>query len=131
MGKENKEMDKISKINDFVNGLKNKKEFTYKEIVDFMDKEELTPEELDKLYSNLEKAGINIAKEEIENSKEKALEDIDDEDDDDIKEAIVEKIASGEVSAAESLAELDIEPNLEDITEIEKNILFEDINEEL
>ena len=127
MGKENKEMDKLSKIDGFVNELKEKKEFTYKEIVDFMDKEELTPEELDKLYSNLEKAGINISKEDIEDTKAKELDEIDD--DEDLKDEIVEKIATGEVSAAESLAELDIEPNLEDITEIEKNILFEDIND--
>jgi RNA polymerase primary sigma factor len=36
-------------------------------------------------------------------------------------------VSGGESSAP--LAELDIEPNLEDITEIEKNVLFEDIND--
>jgi hypothetical protein len=65
MGKESKK-EKMGKelttIDIFVNELKDKKEFTYKEIVDFMDKEELTPEEVDNLYAKLEKAGMKIAK---------------------------------------------------------------------
>lgn len=132
MSKENNMGKELTTIDNFVKVIKTKKEFTYKEIVDFMDKEELTPEEVDNLYDKLEKIGVKISKEDLEQLKDndKNLEELieDEEDDDEMKEEIVEKIANGEDSTA-SIAELDIEPNLEDISEIEKNILLEKTND--
>ncbi len=110
----------------FVEAAKEKKSFTYKEIVDFMDEVGLTPEELDDLYKVLEKAGVEMATEETTSTLEPEPEE--DDDDDDIKAGIIEKLATG-VDAGGSVAELDIEPNLEDISEIEKNILLEDMND--
>ena len=114
-------------MDQFVEGAVGKKGFTYKEIVDFMDEKGLTPEDLDELYKDLEKAGVEMSTEDkVESTLEPEPEE--DDDDDDIKAGIIEKLATtGEGSS--SVAELDIEPNLEDISEIEKNILLEDIND--
>ena len=105
-------------MDEFVENAKAKKSFTYKEIVDFMGEKNLTPEELDELYKELEIAGVEMATEEKESTLEPEPEE--DDDDDDVKAGIIEKLATtGE--ASNSVAELDIEPNLEDISEIEKN----------
>ena len=111
----------------FVETAKAKKGFTYKEIVDFMSEKNLTPEELDELYKSLEVAGVEMAADE---KSESTLdpEPEEDDDDDDIKAGIIDKLATGG-DTANSVAELDIEPNLEDISEIEKNILLEDMND--
>ena len=53
-----KKSEKQIAMEGFVEAAKEKKSFTYKEIVDFMDQVGLTPEELDDLYKALEKAGI-------------------------------------------------------------------------
>jgi len=126
VAKEPKKSEKQVAMEQFIEAAKQKKEFTYKEIVDFMSAKNLTPEELDELYKALEAAGVEMAS---QDKKEDVLDaDLDDDDDDDIKAGIIDKLATnGE--AANSVAELDIEPNLEDISEIEKNILLEDIND--
>ena len=121
-----KKSEKQIAMEGFVEAAKEKKSFTYKEIVDFMDQVGLTPEELDDLYKALEKAGVEMATEESTSTLEPEPEE--DDDDDDIKAGIIEKLATG-VDAGGSVAELDIEPNLEDISEIEKNILLEDMND--
>ena len=124
--KETKSEKQIA-MEQFVDKAVDKKGFTYKEIVDFMDEKGLTPEDLDELYKALEKAGVEMSTEDkVESTLEPEPEE--DDDDDDIKAGLIEKLATtGEGSS--SVAELDIEPNLEDISEIEKNILLEDIND--
>ena len=124
--KEPKKNEKRIAMDAFVDSAKEKKSFTYKEIVDFMDAQGLTPEELDALYKELEKAGVEMANDEKISTLEPEPEE--DDDDDDVKAGIIEKLATG-AENANSVAELDIEPNLEDISEIEKNILLEDIND--
>ena len=116
-----KKNEKQLAMDEFVETSKEKKGFTYKDIVSFMEEKSLTPEELDELYKALEQAGVEML-------DEKKEEELIEEDDDEIKEGIIEKIVTtGDTTG--SVAELDIEPNLEDISEIEKNILLEDIND--
>ena len=120
--KQTKKVLKEEAIKEFVNVAVEKKGFTYKEIVDFMGEKDLTPEDVDDLYKKLEQVGVEMLDEkEISTLPEEP------EEDDDEKDSLIEKMVSGDKSI--SLAELDIEPNLEDISEIEKNILLEDIND--
>ena len=111
----------VDKVELFIKKLKNEKEYTYKDIVDFMQKENLTPEELDKVYSRLEEAGIKIKplskeKSEADNNNKGAANS------DEIAEVPAEDLGT-------SLTELEIEPNLEDISEIEKDILLDDVKD--
>lgn len=111
---------KADKVELFIQKLKNEKEYTYKDIVDFMEKESLTPEELDKVYSRLEEAGIKVKpiEKEKESKEEKKIKDASK-----VSDEMVE-IPAEDLGTA--LAELEIEPNLEDISEIEKDILLDD-----
>ena len=123
---ENKELD------EFITSLGNNNTYTYKDVVDFLDKHSLEPAEVAKLYKKLDDAGIKMIEEDIKPGTLGDSPSTDDnieplEDTDIEKEALVDKLTVGDVST--SIAELDIEPNLEDISEIEKDILLEDIND--
>jgi len=124
---ENIEADK------FIDLLKENNIYTYKDVVNFLDKNKLEPAEVAKLYEKLDEAGIKMIEEDIKPgalgdspSVDEAIEVM--EDNDNEKEAMVDKLTTGE-NIAQTIAELEIEPNLEDISEIEKDILLEDIND--
>ena len=120
--KASKKNAKEAAIAEFVEAAVAKKGFTYKEIVDFMGEKGLEPEDVDSLYQKLEQAGVEMLD---ETKKEDDIIPEEPDEDEDIKDdTIIDKMVSGDKSV--SLAELDIEPNLEDISEIEKNILLED-----
>ena len=120
--KASKKNAKETAIAEFVEAAAAKKGFTYKEIVDFMGEKALEPEDVDSLYQKLEQAGVEMLD---ETKKEDDIIPEEPDEDEEIKDDnIIEKMAQGDKSV--SLAELDIEPNLEDISEIEKNILLED-----
>lgn len=114
----------------FVALMKEKNLYTYKDVVDFLDKYKLPETEVAKIYEILEQLGI---KKEDEPEEKKETSDINEneidlaEDSEELKAELADKHAAGEVQA--SIAELEIEPNLEDISEIEKDILLEDIND--
>jgi len=124
--KQTKKALKEEAIMEFVKAAVEKKGFTYKDIVDFMGEKALEPEDVDDLYKRLEQAGVEMID---ENKKEDDMlpEEPEEDEDENEKDSIIEKMVSGDKSV--SLAELDIEPNLEDISEIEKNILLEDLND--
>ena len=117
----------------FIALLKENNIYTYKDVVNFLDKNKLDPAQVAKLYEKLDEAGIKMIEEDIKPGALGDSPDVDEkveimEDNDDEKEAMVEKLTSGE-NVAQTIAELEIEPNLEDISEIEKDILLEDIND--
>ncbi len=122
--KASKKSAKETAIAEFVEAAVAKKGFTYKEIVDFMGEKSLTPEDVDDIYQKLEQAGIEMLDETKKEKEEDIIPEEPDEDEEIKDDSIIEKMVSGDKSV--SLAELDIEPNLEDISEIEKNILLED-----
>lgn len=100
---------------------------TYKEMVNFLSDEDFTPEQVSKIYDELSNANINIILEDSEQEanlkKYSAVTDIkDDEENDD-------EVATENGDNVSSMAELDIEPNLEDIDEIEKDMLFQDMKD--
>ncbi|MBR6689208.1 MAG: RNA polymerase sigma factor RpoD [Clostridia bacterium] len=120
--KASKKNAKETAIAEFVEAAIAKKGFTYKEIVDFMGEKELSPEDVDTLYQKLEQAGVEMLDE--TKKEDDTIPEEPDEDEEIKDDSLIEKMAQGDKSV--SLAELDIEPNLEDISEIEKNILLED-----
>ena len=109
----------VDKVELFIEKLKNTKEYTYKDILDFMQNENLTPEELDKVYSRLEEAGIKVKP--LEKEKNEAVSK-GTTNSDEMVEIPTEDLGT-------SLTELEIEPNLEDISEIEKDILLDDVKD--
>ncbi len=105
---------------------------SYKEMVNFLSDEDFTPEQVSKIYDELSNANINIILDENNDQEENlkkysAVSDIKEiEDDDEADDDGTSQTVGGNIS---SMAELDIEPNLEDIDEIEKDMLFQDMKD--
>ena len=129
--KENKaETLNKSVLNEFIKKCGKSKKVSYKDIIEFIDKNNISPENVAKIYDYFAKSGINIVldeKEEISKEEKANL----------LSKANRVLVEQGgneteEKSSSDdqnSVAELDIEPNLEDITEIEKNILLDDMKD--
>lgn len=120
-------------VNKFIKEAMKAKKVEYKEMVSFLDKQNIDPEQVSKIYDELAKANIEIiledddsrkTKEKVQNESELDLQDDSlTEDDLDIGSE------SDKLSVSAPILELEIEPNLEDITEIEKTILLEDVKD--
>ncbi len=127
----------IIQINEFLEKYKGRDSVTYKEVIDFLDNKNFTPQNVSKLYEELEKNKIHLLEEaakESSNQDTNIAEIINDED----VEADLEDIEPVEIDSATEksatfgnspVAELDIEPNLEDLSEIEKGILFDEVSD--
>ncbi len=135
MESKSKSSSKKQKIKEFIEKCINDKKVTYNQLAKFIEKEGISPEEVTKIYDELEKAKIEIMVEENKNSKKEKLttDNTDSKDSKDDAETdadadvdIDDLDEKSKIDAVASLAELEIEPNLEDITEIEKDILLDD-----
>lgn len=136
VNKSSEKMTKKKKIKEFIENSKKNKKVTYNELAKFIEEESISPDEVTKIYDELEKAKIEILVEEnpssiktdnniekiADNKNSDGTQDMDDVDIDDLDD-------KAKIDAAASLAELEIEPNLEDITEIEKDILLDDMKD--
>ena len=134
---------KDEKLKMFLKDVKNKKDITYKELKVFIEKEQLTPKQVALIYDELAKANLEItidpeieAKEDNKNENDLTSSTTEDKKVDeklDEKTELIDKDGVNQLgdNLDNSVAELDIEPNLEDITEIEKNILLEDADDNI
>lgn len=136
VNKSSEKMTKKKKIKEFIENSKKNKKVTYNELAKFIEEESISPDEVTKIYDELEKAKIEILVEEnpssiktdnniekiADNKNADGTQDMDDVDIDDLDD-------KAKIDAAASLAELEIEPNLEDITDIEKDILLDDMKD--
>ena len=113
--KEEKTIKKDDEIKKFIEINKGKGSLTYKNILDFIEGKDFTPEDVSTLYEKLEKAGISV---DMGETKEEKIDSFEEDDIDGNDKAPIEKNAP--------LAELDLEPNIEDLSDIEKDILLED-----
>ena len=127
-----KKESKKEKIKKFIEKGKKEKKILYKDIVKFVDSENITPEEMAKIYDTLAELNLNIIMDDVkETSKEENIDLLSGKDreaiEDDELDVDDSDMAVVSLDGTKSVAELDIEPNLEDITEIEKDILLDDV----
>ena len=119
-------------VREFVKKAISQKEVSYKEMVEFFDKENFKPEQIAKIYDELSNANIEIVLDDNKNEQSKKSEEdskktvIENDDDDEMDEDNIETPASG---TSAPIAELEIEPNLEDIDDIEKDLLLQDMKD--
>ncbi len=129
---ENIKEAKKNKIKEFIEKGKKQKKVLYKDVVKFAEDENITPEQMAKIYDALAELNLNII---MDNNKETSKEENIDFLEGDDREAIEDDdinvddsdMSVTSIDGAKSVAELDIEPNLEDITQIEKDILLDDV----
>lgn len=126
------------KINEFVKRAVEKSKVDYKDVVNFLDENKLSPEEVAELYDELDKMHLEILLEtEKEEDKKQNMELIEREkaEESDLEDAepdLSEIDASIDKTPGDGISrisELEIEPNIEDLSEIEKDILFEDLKD--
>ena len=110
-------MAEKSKVDIIVEKLKDREKYTYKEMVNFVTQQKLTPEELNEVYKKLEALGIALNEDAASNNAPKT------------ETIAAAENQTGEAQLPEGIAELEIEPNLEDISQIEKDILLDDVND--
>lgn len=124
-------------VKEFVKNKVKDNKIQYKDMEEFVSKENFTPEQVAKIYDELAKVNLSIImEEEKEEGKIENLDLIGTELKGNIDEVDLLEISEIDaqlqdvpVGATPSIAELEIEPNLEDISEIEKDILFEEIKD--
>lgn len=124
--KENNE--KKEKLKNFIAESKKNKKVLYKDIVKFADEQNFTPEQIAKIYDTLAELNLEIIMdEEKEDMKEKNIDLLSKKNDEEIDDDDAADIALASLDSGLPVTELDIEPNLEDISEIEKDILLDDV----
>ncbi|MEG1705586.1 MAG: RNA polymerase sigma factor RpoD [Clostridia bacterium] len=127
----------LKHINSFVEEHKKEEYITYKDVIDFLEDKTFTPANVSKLYEELERSGIHLVEDrskikeikeasEEEKVREEKEEDLDL---DDIEPADIEVASPGKAGIVSSAPELELEPNIEDLSEIEKDILFDEVSD--
>lgn len=117
----NKELTQKEKVKNFIDEAIKSKKIQMKDIIEFISKENIDSEFVTKIYDDLDKAKVNLV--------------LDDEDED--KDLIIDGKIKEELETDPNkreddniaVADLDIEPNLEDIDETEKDLLFQDMQD--
>ena len=122
-GKKATEVNEVSqkeKVKGFIEEAIKAKKVQMKDVIEFISKENIDSEYVTKIYDELDKAKVNLV-----------LDDEDDEKDLIIEGKIKEELDDPDKKEDDSLAvaDLDIEPNLEDIDETEKDLLFQDMQD--
>ena len=114
------ELSQKEKVKSFIEDAVKAKKIQMKDVIEFISKENIDSEYVTKIYDELDKAKVNLV-----------LDDEDDEKDLIIEGKIKEELDDPDKKDDDALAvaDLDIEPNLEDIDETEKDLLFQDMQD--
>ena len=117
---ESKELNQKEKVKKFIEqAIKNKK-VLMKDVIEFISKENIDSEYVTKIYDELDKAKVNLILDDEDDEKDMQIEDK-------IKEELDDPDKKDEDTTA--VADLDIEPDLDDIDETEKDLLFQDMQD--
>ncbi len=115
-----KEVSQKEKVKKFIDEAVKAKKIQMKDVIEFISKEDIDSEYVTKIYDELDKAKVNLV-----------LDDEDDEKDLMIEGKIKEELEDDSDKKDDDLAvaDLDIEPDLDDIDETEKDLLFQDMQD--
>ena len=119
--KEIAEPSQKEKVKNFIEEAVKAKKVQMKEVIEFISKENIEAEYVTKIYDELDKAKVNLVLDDEDEEKDLAM-------DEKIKEDLdnPEKTEKDDTS---SVADLDIEPDLEEMDEAEKDLLFQDMQD--
>ena len=117
-------------VKDFINKMMDKKDVTYKQMSEYFKSENFTQEQIAKIYDELSKSDlIHMMQNEKDPEKRSNLELLDFTEVDDMDDTSIDDIDASVEAVSSNVAELEIEPNLEDIDQIEKDMLFQDMKD--
>ena len=116
-----KELTQKEKVKKFIEQAIKSKKIQMKDVIEFISKENIDSEYVTKIYDELDKAKVNLILDDEDEDKDLII-------DGKIKQELEEDPDKKEDENA-PVADLDIEPNLEDIDETEKDLLFQDMQD--
>ena len=114
------EMTQKEKVKKFIEQAIKAKKVLMKDVIEFISKENIDSEYVTKIYDELDKAKVNLVLDDEDDEKDLQIEGK-------IKEELDDPDKKGEDST--TVTDLDIEPDLEDIDETEKDLLFQDMQD--
>ncbi len=114
------EMTQKEKVKKFIEQAIKAKKVLMKDVIEFISKENIDSEYVTKIYDELDKAKVNLVLDDEDDEKDLQIEGK-------IKEELDDPDKKGEDST--TVTDLDIEPDLEDIDEAEKDLLFQDMQD--
>lgn len=117
----NKELTQKEKVKNFIDEAIKAKKIQMKDVIEFISKENIDSEFVTKIYDDLDKAKVNLVLDDEDEDKDLLI-------DGKIKEEL-ETDPNKREDDNIAVADLDIEPNLEDIDETEKDLLFQDMQD--
>ena len=109
------------KVKKFIEDAVKAKKVQMKEVIEFISKENIEAEYVTKIYDELDKAKVNLVLDDEDEEKDLAM-------DEKIKEDL-DNSDKGEREETSNVADLDIEPDLEEMDEAEKDLLFQDMQD--
>ena len=118
---ENKEITQKAKVKKFIEEAIKAKKIQMKDVIEFISNENIDSEYVTKIYDELDKAKVNLVLDDEDEDKDLLI-------DGKIKEELEEDPDKKDDDSV-AVADLDIEPNLEDIDETEKDLLFQDMQD--
>lgn len=118
---DNKELTQKEKVKKFIDEAIKAKKIQMKDVIEFISKENIDSEYVTKIYDDLDKAKVNLVLDDEDEDKDLLI-------DGKIKEELEEDPNKKDDDNI-AVADLDIEPNLEDIDETEKDLLFQDMQD--
>ena len=118
---ETKEVQK-EKVKKFIEEVVKAKKVQMKDVIDFITKEDIDSEFVTKIYDELDKAKVNLVLDDEDDEKDLIIEGK-------IKEEMEDSEQKEDDNDTSAVADLDIEPDLEDIDEAEKDILLKDMED--
>ncbi len=119
--KAKKELTQKEKVKKFIEQAIKSKKVQMKDVIEFISKENIDSEYVTKIYDELDKAKVNLILDDEDEDKDLLI-------DGKIKQELEEDPDKKDDENA-PVADLDIEPNLEDIDETEKDLLFQDMQD--
>ena len=119
--KAKKELTQKEKVKKFIDQAIKSKKIQMKDVIEFISKENIDSEYVTKIYDELDKAKVNLILDDEDEDKDLLI-------DGKIKQELEEDPDKKDDENA-PVADLDIEPNLEDIDETEKDLLFQDMQD--
>ena len=118
---ENKEITQKAKVKKFIEEAIKAKKIQMKDVIEFISNENIDSEYVTKIYDELDKAKVNLVLDDEDEDKDLLI-------DGKIKEELEDDPDKKDDDSV-AVADLDIEPNLEDIDETEKDLLFQDMQD--
>ncbi len=115
-----KEPTQKEKVKKFIDEAVKTKKVLMKDVIEFISKENIDSEYVTTIYDELDKAKVNLVLDDEDEDKDLLI-------DGKIKEELEDDPDKKDDNVA--VADLEIEPDLEDIDEIEKDLLFKDMQD--